>query len=333
VAEPQAPGFAVGSGTPRSELEHDPPYLTVEMTDGPSSPVVARYRARPVAADGYLDLAAVQIYATASGTPVSPGSLHLPYLKLGNVAALQLDQNVTVLGFPGVAESNSITVTSGVLSTFVPDPQKHVTDPRFELETTARVAHGNSGGAAITDTGQLIGVPSLTIPGQGNDTSWRLRSVAEARPLITAARAHSVYKSKILVQPTGTESVTQVGVAATAGAACSGSRATPASTSAVIGFDYAGFPMGLDVAFGIVLPDGTPVILTHTDGMPQDIAKTSSGCLYYELTASDLGTATVPVGTYQAQLFAGPNLDPVGPTVKLDVTAPATAGSPSGAGN
>jgi len=32
--------------------------------------------------------------------PVSPGSLHLPYLKLGNVAALQLDQNVTVLGFP-----------------------------------------------------------------------------------------------------------------------------------------------------------------------------------------------------------------------------------------
>jgi putative serine protease PepD len=212
VAEPQAPGFAVGSGLPRADLDRNPPYLTVEMTDGPSSPVVARYRARPVAADGYLDLATVQIYATASGRPVSPGSLHLPYLKLGNVAALQLDQNVTVLGFPGVADSDSITVTSGVLSTFVPDPQKHVTDPRFELETTARVAHGNSGGAAITDAGQLIGVPSLTIPGEGNDTSWRLRSVAEARPLIAAARAHSTYKSKILVQPAGTESVTQVGV-------------------------------------------------------------------------------------------------------------------------
>jgi putative serine protease PepD len=120
VAEPQAPGFAVGSGLPRADLDHNPPYLMVEMTDGPSSPVVARYRARPVAADGYLDLATVQIYATASGRTVSPGSLHLPYLKLGNVAALQLDQNVTVLGFPGVADSDSITVTSGVLSTFVP---------------------------------------------------------------------------------------------------------------------------------------------------------------------------------------------------------------------
>jgi putative serine protease PepD len=333
VAEPQAPGFAVGSGLPRADLDHNPPYLTVEMTDGPSSPVVARYRARPVAADGYLDLATVQIYATASGRPVSPGSLHLPYLKLGNVAALQLDQNVTVLGFPGVADSDSITVTSGVLSTFVPDPQKHVTDPRFELETTARVAHGNSGGAAITNAGQLIGVPSLTIPGEGNDTSWRLRSVAEASPLIAAARAHSAYKSKILVQPAGTESVTQVGVGATPDAACSGRPATPASTSAVFGFRYTGFPVGLDVAYGIILPDGTPVILDHTDGMPQDIAKTSSGCLHYELTANFLQTLTLPVGTYQVQLFTGPNLDPVGPTAKLDVTAPTAASSPSGAGH
>ena len=292
VAEPQAPGFAVNSGLPGSDLDHNPPYLTVEMTEGPSSPVVARYRARPVAADGYLDLTVVQIYATASGQPVSPGSLHLPYLKLGNVAALQLDQNVTVLGFPGVADSDSITVTSGVLSTFVPDPQKHVTDPRFELETTARVAHGNSGGAAITDTGQLIGVPSLSIPGEGSDLSWRLRSVAEAKPMIAAARAHSAYKSKILVQLGGAESVTQAGVAATADAACSGSPATPASTLAVFGFRYTGFPVGLDVAYGIVLPDGTPVLLTKTGGMPQDIARTGSGCLSYELTAAALQTDT-----------------------------------------
>ena len=62
------------------------------MTTGPSSPAVARYRARPVAVDGYLDLAVVQIYATISGKPVSPGSLHLPYFTIGNVAALQLDQ-------------------------------------------------------------------------------------------------------------------------------------------------------------------------------------------------------------------------------------------------
>ena len=69
----------------------------------------------------------------------------------------------------------------------MPDPLGHVPNPRYELETTARVAHGNSGGAAINDAGQLIGVPSLEITGEGADISWRLRSVAEAVPLIAAA--------------------------------------------------------------------------------------------------------------------------------------------------
>jgi putative serine protease PepD len=115
VAEPQAAGLAVAIGEPGSQLEQDPPYLTVELTTGPSSPVKAAYRARPVAVDGYLDLAVVQIYATSGGSPVDGKSLHLPYLALGNDAAVQLDQPVTVLGFPGVADSDSISVTSGVV--------------------------------------------------------------------------------------------------------------------------------------------------------------------------------------------------------------------------
>jgi putative serine protease PepD len=328
VAEPRASGAPVARATLPSQLDANPPYLTVEMTTGPSSPVIARYRARPVAADGFLDLAVVQIYATASGQPVSPGSLHLPYLKLGNVAALQLDENVTVLGFPGVADSDSITVTSGVLSTFVPDPFGHVKDARYELETTARVAHGNSGGAAITNTGQLIGVPSEIHTGQDNDTSWRLRSVVEARALIAAAREHRAYQSKVLVQPTGAESVTQIGVGATKDAACAGGRTTPASAQLVFGFSYTGFPVGLDMAVGIALPDGTLVT-----PLPEGTAKTSRFCIASGLTPDQIGQATLPVGTYQAQLFAGPNLTPVGPTAKLEVTAPAAGSSPSGPGH
>ena len=320
VAEPQAPGAAVAVGLPASQLGADPPFLTLELTTGPSSPVVARYRARPVAVDGYLDLAVVQIYATASGQPVSPGSLHLPYLTLGNVGALQLDQTVTVLGFPGVAGSDSITVTSGVMSTFVPDPLRHVGDPRFELETTARVAHGNSGGAAINNAGQLIGVPSLAIPGEGGDVSWRLRSVAEAGALIAAARDHTAYHSKILVQPTGDESVTQTGTGATAQAACSGSHATPAAASAVFGIDYARFPVGLDIAMLIVMPGGTAVTVPGA-GLPQTVATTSSGCFGYQLTAGQLGLPALPAGTYQVQLLAGPDLTPVSAPVDLNVTA------------
>ncbi len=327
VAEPQAPGAAVAEGLPASQLGPDPPFLTVELTTGPSSPVVAQYRARPVAVDGYLDFAVVQIYAMASGQPVNLDSLHLPYLALGNVAALQLDQTVTVLGFPGVADSDSITVTSGVISTFVPDPLGHVTDPRFELETTARVAHGNSGGAAIDNAGQLIGVPSLAITGESDDVSWRLRSVAQAMPLITAARDHTAYHRKILVQLTGAEQVAGAGVGATDQTACSGNRAIPEAASAEFGIDYARFPTGLDIAMVINVP-GNGTFTIASGGLPQATATQSSGCFVVNLSAAQLGLALLPVGSYQVQLLGGPGLTPLNPPSDLSVT-PQAASTPS----
>jgi putative serine protease PepD len=323
VAEPQAPGEAVAAGMPGTQLGTDPSFLTVELTTGQSSAVIARYRARPVAVDGYLDLAVVQIYAASGGTAVSPSSLHLPYLAVGNVAAVQLDQPVTVLGFPGVADSDSITVTSGVVSTFVPDPLGHVRNPRFELETTARVAHGNSGGAAINNAGQLVGVPSLAIPGEGNDVSWRLRSVAEARALIAAARGHAAYHSKILVQLTGGEQVSPAGVGTTAQGACAGRTAIPASTSAFFGMSYQRVPKGLDIAMAIALPDGTAVTSAQ-GGLPQSTASTTSGCFTFEVAAADLGLATMPDGTYQVQLLGGPNLTPLSDPASLVVGHPQT---------
>ncbi len=324
VAEPQAAGAAVAMGLPSTQLGPDPAYLTVELVTGQSSPVKPRYRARPVDVDGYLDFAVVQIYATSSGQPVNPASLHLPYLTVGSDSAVQLDQTVTVLGFPGVADSDTITVTTGVISTFVPDPLGHVSDPRFELETTARVAHGNSGGAAINDAGQLIGVPSLTITGEGNDISWRLRSVSLAGPLIAAARDHTVYHSKILVQLTGQEQVTGAGIGATPDAACAGGRATPAGPTAVFGAEYNRLPPGLDTALLIQMPGGD-VVTDETGGLPQATATQSSGCLTYELDASDLGLSVLPAGTYQLQLLGGPQLIPLGSPTSLTVGSGAAA--------
>jgi len=324
VAEPQAPGAAVALGLPGSQLSLNPPYLTVEITTGPASPVMARYRARPVEVDGYLDFALVQIDATSNGTPVNPATLHLPYLPLGGDTGVQLDQPVTVLGFPGVADSDSITVTSGVISTFVPDPLGHVRDPRFELETTARLAHGNSGGAAINNSGQLIGVPSLEVTGEGGDLSWRLRSIAEALPLITAARDHSAYHSKILVQRTGAEQVTSVGIGSAAAQACSGTQSAPATALATYGVSYAQVPVGLDLALLIALPNGT-IFTVPTGGLPQSIATTGSGCLAVALSAQELGLTSLPTGTYQIQLYGGPSLTPIGQAASVRVS---TSGTP-----
>ena len=326
VAQPQAAGQAVALGEPGRQLEQNPPYLTVELTTGPASPVRARYRARPVAVDGYLDLAVVQVYATSDGTPVKPGTLHLPYLPLGDDSAVQLDQPVTVLGFPGVSDSDSISITSGVISTFVPDPLEHVSDPRFELETTARLAHGNSGGAAVSNTGQLIGVPSLEVTGEDGDESWRLRSVTEARALITAARAGRSYHSKILVPLAGTERAAGAGAGSSQRAACAGGSRAAGGSSAAFGEGFAGVPAGLDLALLVELPDGTPVTVP-TGGLPQVTASGNRGCLAVQLTAAQLGLATLPAGTYRIQLYGGPSLTPIGPAGSVSVGGPGPAGS------
>jgi putative serine protease PepD len=326
VAQPRAAGQAVALGEPGRQLEQNPPYLTVELTTGPASPVRARYRARPVAVDGYLDLAVVQIYATSGGTPVKPGTLHLPYLALGDDSAVQLDQPVTVLGFPGVSDSDSISITSGVISTFVPDPLKHVTDPRFELETTARLAHGNSGGAAVSNAGQLIGVPSLEVTGEDGDESWRLRSVTEARALISAARGGIPYQSKILVQRAGTERATGAGAGSSQRAACAGGSTAAGGSSAAFGESFAGVPAGLDLALLVELPDGTPVTVS-TGGLPQVAASGNRGCLAIQLTAAQLGLASLPTGTYRIQLYGGPSLTPIGSAGSVSVGGSGPAGS------
>jgi len=66
--------------------------------------------------------------------------------------------------------------------------------------------------------------------------------------------------------------------------------------------------------------------------LPQSTSDTS-GCLGYTLDAAALGQATMPAGTYQLQLLAGPSLTPVGATAVVHITASATAGSPGAAGN
>ncbi|WP_161791236.1 trypsin-like peptidase domain-containing protein [Streptacidiphilus jiangxiensis] len=321
VAQPQAPGQAVALGTPGYQLPANPPFLTVEMTTGQSTPAVARYRARPVAVDGYLDLAVVQIYADAAGKPVDPSTLRLPALTIGDSGALQLGQPVTVLGFPGVAESDSISVTSGVLSTFVPDPLHHAADPRFELETTARLAHGNSGGAAIDAGGRLIGVPSMEVTGEGADVSYRLRAAQLARPLLAAARAGRTYGSVLLVHSGVGEKVTGVGVGGSGEQACAISA--PATLAALpaqlwVGLRYAGLPKGLDVAVG-VRPPGAAAFGGAGGALPEETVPGPDGCLAVAVDPASFGLASLPPGTYQAQLFAGPDLDPVGGTAQFRV--------------
>lgn len=184
VAAPEAPGLTDKYGS--AERIANPDYLLISLTDGMTDTnAPAAYRARVVEADGNLDVAVVQIYADAQGNDLT-GKLDLPTVPIGSSGDLRAGDSVTVLGFPAVAGSGeSITVTTGVISTVLNDPEL---GPRSELDTDARIAPGNSGGMAINSEGELIGIPTSLFADQGSTvTSGRIRSIDVVKDLIAKA--------------------------------------------------------------------------------------------------------------------------------------------------
>lgn len=187
VAAPESPGLFEQYG--ESILIENPDYLLIHLTDGMTDTnAPASYRARVIQADGYLDVAVIQIYAEADGSDLED-ELRLPTVPVGSSGELRAGDDVTVLGFPAVARSeDSITVTTGVISTVINDPKL---GPRSELDTDARIAPGNSGGMAINNDAELIGIPTALLSDQGGSSvlSGRIRSIDVVKGLIDRAEA------------------------------------------------------------------------------------------------------------------------------------------------
>lgn len=183
VAQPEADGLLEQYG---GEPIANPEFLLVSLTDGMTDTnAPAAYRARVVEADGFLDVAVIQIYANADGSELD-GDLDLPAVPIGSSDELRAGDDVTVLGFPAVAGTGeSITVTTGVISTVLNDPEL---GPRSELDTDARIAPGNSGGMAVNNDAELIGIPTALFPDRDTTvTSGRIRSIDVVKDLIERA--------------------------------------------------------------------------------------------------------------------------------------------------
>ncbi|WP_183101505.1 trypsin-like peptidase domain-containing protein, partial [Nocardioides pelophilus] len=185
VAAPESPGIVEQYG-PEAAIAN-PEYLLISITDGATDTTAPpEYRACVIEADGYLDVAVIQICAKADGSPLD-GDVSLPTVPIGSSAEVRAGDDVTVLGFPAVAGSgDSITVTTGVISTVLNDPDL---GPRSEFDTEARIAPGNSGGMAVDNDGNLIGLPTaLQFDPSGSPvTSGRIRAIDIVKALIERA--------------------------------------------------------------------------------------------------------------------------------------------------
>ncbi|MBP7865162.1 MAG: trypsin-like peptidase domain-containing protein [Acidobacteria bacterium] len=97
-----------------------------------------------------------------------------PVLAMGDSEEVRIQDHVTVLGFPSAADTSLLsedsilepTVTDGIIAA-----RKALEDGTPVLQFTAPVAEGNSGGPAINDRGEVVGIVTFRgdeAPGHGN---------------------------------------------------------------------------------------------------------------------------------------------------------------------
>lgn len=157
----------VASPTTVGAPELEPDVLVVALVISEDKPAAPSYTARVLAVDGFLDLAVIQIDATANGTAVNPSSLNLPYVQMANSDGVHVGDNINIFGFPSIG-GNTITFTKGTVSGF---SSENPIGDRAWIKTDATISGGNSGGLAADGNGNIIGVPTIAASSRDAETS------------------------------------------------------------------------------------------------------------------------------------------------------------------
>ena len=166
VANPRA----MGMSSPPADR------LGIAITDRPDDAPAMSYFAEVVAQSPELDLAVLQIVGDVRGRRLS--ELDLPAVDLGDSDALQLGDRISILGYPGIG-GETVTFTAGNVSGF--RREENVREPRAWIKTDATIAGGNSGGTAVNEAGQLVGIPTQAAAGSGV-------TPVDARPVLDTNR-------------------------------------------------------------------------------------------------------------------------------------------------
>jgi len=73
----------------------------------------------------------------------------------------KLGESIRVYGYPGISGGYALTITDGVISSFLPESGL--------IFTSAKISYGNSGGLAIDQSGCIVGIPSM-VNGDENES-------------------------------------------------------------------------------------------------------------------------------------------------------------------
>ena len=118
-----------------------------------------QYEAEVVRADQELDLALLKITGFMESKDPLPQALGLVTMDVADSDALNIGDELDVIGFPGIG-GDTVTYTEGTVAGFLDEDRNGI----FEwIKTDAEVNHGNSGGLAVNAEGLMVGVPTAGV--------------------------------------------------------------------------------------------------------------------------------------------------------------------------
>jgi serine protease Do len=95
---------------------------------------------------------------------------HAPILPIGDSTKTQVADHVVVLGYPGVADFRGLLDEKSQLEASVTDGSvaalKHASSGESILQISAPITHGNSGGPAMNDAGEVVGLATFGNEGE-----------------------------------------------------------------------------------------------------------------------------------------------------------------------
>jgi S1-C subfamily serine protease len=154
----------------------EPDVWVISVPSDPALPPEDRFYAEPLVVDEDLDLAIMHITSDTRYKPVPPEVLHaLSVIALGDSDALQLGENLTIIGYPGIG-GETITLTSGNVGGFT---ASKAYGERSFIKTAASISGGTSGGMVMDTRGLMVGVPTQLGTGSRNDSLVDCRVIAD----------------------------------------------------------------------------------------------------------------------------------------------------------
>ena len=155
----------------------------VAITDNARQLPVPTYIAQVVKADKDLDVSVLKIVAYYNSKQKLPASLPVVTMPLADSDPVETLDEVFVIGYPGIA-GDTVTATDGKISGFIDEDSDDVVD---WFKTDVLVNQGNSGGSAVNDKGELVGIPTARLQDKSGNVIYLVRPVNRAVPYIRQA--------------------------------------------------------------------------------------------------------------------------------------------------